>query len=183
MHCEFHFPKTNNNKNKNWKNFTFFLYFFWFVEEFMDDCVCVCVWLVFGWFWMEFLICFVGALHWWTELMTHNTNELTMIFIYCNIFFLFFVHLVPATHTQFTSHFSLHLYSHSLSGVTDFRFWRLKSIFICNLQQNEKHFFFSSSPGSVIAYISIHATIQTVFESYTIRSFGVRVCVYEYVYV
>lgn len=156
----------------------------------MSVYVCVCV--TFLLVWMEILICFVGALHWWTKLMTHNTIEFTMIFIYWNIFFLILSLRSfgsSATHTQFTSHISFTCTrTHCVSGVTDFRFWRLKSIFICNLQQNEKHFFLFFWPCYWL-YILIHATTQTVCSSVLHYSFTrfvwvwVCACMYPFVWV
>lgn len=81
-----------------------YIYIFFFtvvvvvVEEFMDLT-----------FWMEFF--FRRGLYGWIELITHNTYQLTVIFIYCNIF--------PYT-----------FFSNRVSSRYRFGFWRLKSIFM-----------------------------------------------------
>lgn len=153
-----------------------FLYIFWFVEEFIDECgcVCMCVCVTFLLVWMEILICLVGARHWWTELMTHNTAELTMIFIYCNIFSASFnscssfIWFLCHTHTIYVP-FLIHLYSHSLC-VRSYRFQILTFKINIHMQFTTKRetLFFLSSPGRVIAYVSIHATAQTVYTSATL---------------
>lgn len=56
-------------------------------------------------------IFFRRGLYGWIELITHNTYQLTVIFIYCNIF--------PYT-----------FFSNRVSSRYRFGFWRLKSIFM-----------------------------------------------------
>lgn len=154
LHCKFHLSKTNNNKK--WKEHYFFLvcrgiYGRVEIKMYLDVCVWLLIFIyiyIFCWFdWNLWSALWVPQ-NGWIELMTHNKIELTMIFIYYNILIFFsssFI-LVLATHTH-TIYFPFLIHEYSLlSWVTDFWVWRLKSIFICNLQKKKKnntprHFF------------------------------------------